>query len=151
MCVHKQILLGVIYFTICMLTLSVTVYCIALLSLCFDAISPVSSNYSLSQLGLLLLQRDIYVQGNSYKGKHFIGAGLQIRSSVPYCHGSNCGDTQADMVLEKEPRIPHLHRKAAGSEKERHWVWSVHLKSQSSPPETHLSSNKAISPISATS
>ena len=43
--------------------------------------------------------------GNSYKGKHFIGAGLQFQGSVHYHRGGKHSSVQADMVLEKEPRI----------------------------------------------
>jgi hypothetical protein len=39
--------------------------------------------------------------GNSYKGKHLIGAGLQFRGLVYYHHGRKHGGVQADMVLEK--------------------------------------------------
>lgn len=39
--------------------------------------------------------------GNSHKGKHVIGAGLQFRDSVHYHHGrKHC--RQADMVLERD-------------------------------------------------
>jgi hypothetical protein len=46
--------------------------------------------------------------GNSYKGKHLIGAGLQFRGLVHYHHGRKHGSIQSDMMLEKEPRILHL-------------------------------------------
>jgi hypothetical protein len=48
--------------------------------------------------------------------KHFIGAGLQFRGSVPYCHGGKHGSMQAGMVLEKEQRGLHPDRQAAGIE-----------------------------------
>ena len=51
--------------------------------------------------------------GNSYKGSHFIGAGLQFRGLVHH-HGRKHGDMQADMVLEKELRVLHLALQAAG-------------------------------------
>jgi hypothetical protein len=51
---------------------------------------------------------------NSYKGKHLIGADLQLRSSVHYHHGGKCGSTQTDLVLEKELRVLHLDQQAAG-------------------------------------
>ena len=38
--------------------------------------------------------------GNSYKGKHFIGAGLQFRGSVYYHHGRKLGGMQADSARE---------------------------------------------------
>ena len=45
---------------------------------------------------------------NSYKGKHLIGAGLQFRVLVHYCHGRKHSCTRADMMLEKEMRIFYL-------------------------------------------
>ena len=39
--------------------------------------------------------------GNSYKGKHFIGAGLQFRGLVHYHHGRKHGGMQVDIVLER--------------------------------------------------
>jgi hypothetical protein len=51
--------------------------------------------------------------GNSYKGKHLIGAGLQFRGSVHYHQGRKHGSIQAGMVLEKELRVLHLDLKAA--------------------------------------
>jgi hypothetical protein len=51
---------------------------------------------------------------NSYKGKHLIGTGLQLRGSVHYLHHRKHGSMQADMVLEKELRFLHLdHRQQA--------------------------------------
>jgi hypothetical protein len=38
----------------------------------------------------------------SYKGKHFIGTGLQFRVLAHCCHGGKHGSMQAAMVLEKE-------------------------------------------------
>ena len=52
-------------------------------------------------------------RGNSYKGKHLIGAGLQFRDSVHYCHGEKHGSVQADMMLETELRVLHLDAQAA--------------------------------------
>ena len=40
--------------------------------------------------------------GNSYKGNHLIGAGLQFSGLVHYPHGGKHSGTQADVVLEKE-------------------------------------------------
>jgi hypothetical protein len=45
--------------------------------------------------------------GNSYKGKHVIGAGLQFRGLVYYHHGGKPGSMKADMVLENELRVLH--------------------------------------------
>ena len=47
--------------------------------------------------------------GNSYKGQHSIGPGLQFRGLVHYLHGS----VKADMVLEKELRVLRLDPRAA--------------------------------------
>ena len=52
--------------------------------------------------------------GNSYKGKHLIGAGLQFRDLVHYHHGGKHGSMQADMVLEKELRVLHIDLQAIG-------------------------------------
>ena len=54
------------------------------------------NSYHLS-LGFIAVKRH-YDHGNSYKEKHFIGAGLQFRGLVLYCRGL-C--VQTDMVLEK--------------------------------------------------
>jgi hypothetical protein len=45
---------------------------------------------------------------NSYKGKHFIEAGLQFRGLVHYHHGRKYGGMQAGVVLEKKLRVVHL-------------------------------------------
>jgi hypothetical protein len=45
--------------------------------------------------------------GNSYKGKHLIGAGLQFRGLVHYHHGGKHGDMQGDVVLERQLRVLH--------------------------------------------
>ena len=44
--------------------------------------------------------------GNSYKG-HLIGAGSPFKGLVHYLDRKH-GDTQAGMMLEKEPRVLHL-------------------------------------------
>ena len=49
---------------------------------------------------------------HSYKGKHLIGAGLQLINIVMVGHGG----VQANMVLEKGLRILHLDILATGSE-----------------------------------
>lgn len=41
------------------------------------------------------------------------------------------------MVLEKEPRVPHLDQQAAGR-RAGHWVWLELLNPQSPPPVTHF-------------
>ena len=50
-----------------------------------------------------------------YKGKHFIGTGLQFRGLFCDYHGGKHGGTQADMVLEML-RVLHLDQQAAGRE-----------------------------------
>jgi len=52
--------------------------------------------------------KGLHDHGNSYKGQHLIGAGLQFRDLVHYGHGRKHGRMQADMVLKKELRILHL-------------------------------------------
>ena len=48
----------------------------------------------------------------SYKEKHLVGAGLQIQRY----HGGKHGSMQVDTVLERELRVLHLDRQAAGKE-----------------------------------
>ena len=75
-------------------------------------------------LGLLIVSVRVSIavtshhgHGNSYKRKHLIGAGLQVRRSlVHHCHGGKPGSVQADMVLEKELRVLHLDGQAPGRE-----------------------------------
>ena len=55
-----------------------------------------------------------YDHGNSYKGKHLIGAGLQFRGSVHCHHGGKHGSMQADVVLEKELEVTYPDPKTAG-------------------------------------
>ena len=52
---------------------------------------------------------------NSYKGKHLIGAGLQIQSkfSPSFIMVGKHGGVQAATVLEKELRVLHLDPKTA--------------------------------------
>lgn len=63
-----------------------------------------------------------------YKEKHLIGAHLQFRGLVHFYHGRKHGDTQGDMVLEKEMSVLHLDPHAAG--RKRRWDWLGHLKLQ---------------------
>ena len=46
-----------------------------------------------------------------YKGKHFIGTGLQFRGLFCDYHGGKHGGTQADVVLEML-RVLHLDQQA---------------------------------------
>ena len=59
----------------------------------------VTFSYCLS-LGFIAVKRH-HDHGNSYKGKHLIGAGLQVRGSVHYYHGRKHGSMQTDRALEK--------------------------------------------------
>ena len=53
------------------------------------------------------------------------------------CHHSGVdGGMQADMVLEKEPRVLHLDWPAAG--RERQWACLEYLKPQSASPLTQV-------------
>ena len=57
-------------------------------------------------------------QGNSYKGQHLTGAGLQFQRFSPLklwqeTHGREHGSVQAHMVPEKELRVLHLDLQAA--------------------------------------
>jgi hypothetical protein len=51
-------------------------------------------------------------QGNSYKGQHLIGAGLQVQRFSPLSSRQKHSSIQAGMVQE-ELRVLHLHLKAA--------------------------------------
>ena len=51
--------------------------------------------------------------GNSSKGKHFIGAGLQDQRFIRYPHGRKHGSVQADMGLAKELRALQLDPQGA--------------------------------------
>jgi hypothetical protein len=73
---------------------------------------------------------------NSYKGKHFIGAGIQVKGLVHYCHGGKHGEAQADTMLEKEMRVLHPDPKAAGRETASGWV--KHLKPENPLPGAHF-------------
>lgn len=47
---------------------------------------------------------------NYYKEKHLIGTGLWAHS----CYSREHSDAQADIVLEKEPVVLHLHQQVSG-------------------------------------
>ena len=49
----------------------------------------------------------------SYKGKHLVGAGLQVQRLSPLSSWWKDRIMQADMVLEKELRVLHLDLQAA--------------------------------------
>lgn len=51
--------------------------------------------------------------GNSYNGKHLIGACLQFSGLVHCCHGWKHGGMQADTVPEKELGVLHPDQQAA--------------------------------------
>ena len=72
-------------------------------------------------------------QGNSYKGQHLIGAGLQ------YHHGGKHGIVQANVVLEKELRVLHLDPKTArGGLTLPHWVKPKHSTPKPTPTMMHF-------------
>jgi hypothetical protein len=50
-------------------------------------------------------------QGNSYKGQHLIGAGLQVLRFSPLSSWWEYGSVQADVGLE-EPKVLHFDSKA---------------------------------------
>ena len=45
---------------------------------------------------------------NSYKGQHLIEAGLPVQRFSPLSSCGKHGRIQGDMVLDQEPRVPHL-------------------------------------------
>ena len=49
----------------------------------------------------IVMKRHHGHHGNSYKGKHLIGADLQFHRLAHYHHGGNHGSMKATMVLEK--------------------------------------------------
>ena len=78
-------------------------------------------------------------QGNSYKGKHFIGAGLQFQRCSPFLSQREHGGTQADIGLEKELKAIHLDLPVAAGDRVPHWVELECLRPQSpSPTVTHF-------------
>jgi hypothetical protein len=52
--------------------------------------------------------------GSSYKGKHFIGAGLQFQRSGSLSSWQEAWQHADNVVLEKELRILHPDQQAAG-------------------------------------
>ena len=54
--------------------------------------------------------------------KHFIGADSQFRGLDHYHHCGKYEDMKADMVLEKQLKVPHLDQQAAGKERD---IWSL--------------------------
>ena len=86
--------------------------------------------------------------GNSYKGKHLIGAGLQFRSLVCCHHGKKhgAGEGAQSSILGFEGNGKGL----------RHWVWLEYLRPHSLPLVMQLLqqhstySSKAMPPMSAT-
>jgi hypothetical protein len=63
--------------------------------------------------GLIALKGQ-HGQGNSHEGQDLTLTGYSLRDSVHYHHGRKHGSTQADIVMEKEPRAPYLDLKATG-------------------------------------
>jgi len=52
------------------------------------------------------------------RGRIELGMAYGFRVLGCYCHGGKHGVMQADMVLKKEPRLPHLDLQAAGRERD---------------------------------
>ena len=65
----------------------------------------------------IVMKRHHGHHGNSYKGKHLIGADLQFRGLVHYPHGGKHGGMQADMMLGKYLRV--LYSDPQPSERKR--------------------------------
>lgn len=61
--------------------------------------------------------------GNSYTGKHVIGACLQFETFTTLSNSKEHGSMQEqmDITLEKVPQNSHSELKAA--EREGHWAW----------------------------
>ena len=75
--------------------------------------------------------------GNSYKGKHFIGSGLQFRGLIHYHHGRKHGGMQTDMMLGEKLRVLYLDQQARGNEHHTRPGFE-HLKPQSLSGVTHF-------------
>lgn len=58
-----------------------------------------SSHYKCLPKGFIAVMR-FHVKGNSFEGKHLIGASTQFRDLVHYCIGREHGSPQADIILE---------------------------------------------------
>ena len=69
-----------------------------------------------------------YDQGNSYKGKHLIGAGLLFQRLIHYYNGGKHDMNQADMVLKKKLTESATFR-SAGRKDETvfHTEWSLSI------------------------
>ena len=86
-------------------------------------------------------------QGNSLKGQHLIGAGLQIQRFSLLSSRQECGSVQTDMALEKKLKVQHLDQKAA----RRPVLWVARRRfSNSDILQAHTYSSKATTPNSAT-
>jgi hypothetical protein len=79
--------------------------------------------------------------------QHLIGAGLQVQLVHLGLGQKQGGSTQADLVLEKEPRVLHPDRQAAGRKSDTEPGLTWNLKGQ---PQWHTYSSKAIPAHSAT-
>jgi hypothetical protein len=66
-------------------------------------------------------------QGNSYKGKLLIGAGLQFRTLDIYHHGEKYFSLQA---------VLHLYPKVARRDHVLYWVWLELIYETSKPAST---------------
>ena len=61
-----------------------------------------------------VLRSESTADHNSYKGKYFIGAGLQYQRYSRFLTFIKYGSMQTDMGLEKEMSVPNLDPKAGG-------------------------------------
>jgi hypothetical protein len=86
----------------------------------------------IAQWGFIAMKRH-HDHGNSYKGKHLIGAGSEFRGLVHCHHGGRHVGMQADLVLERSLRVFHLDPQAAGRERERESFWNL-----KATPVTHF-------------
>ena len=57
-----------------------------------------------------------------YKGQYFVGAGLEFRGLVHYCHCGKHDSVQAGMMLQKDLRVLHLDPQAVEGDSEPYWV-----------------------------
>ena len=91
-------------------------------------------------VGVSITVKRHHDHGNSYKGQHFIGTGLQVRGLVHDHRGRKHGDKHGRQtwLLEKEPRILHLdHRQQTGRKSDTGPGLSI-WKHQSPLPVTHF-------------
>ena len=88
----------------------------------------------------IAVERRYRDQGNSYKRKHFTGAGLQFQRFNPLSSWGKHGSIQTDMVLGKELRVLHLDPQAARR------LGEFHIRHCLTVKDSKPSSNKATVP-----